>query len=40
MLWRSVNSIGETSAWLAIPAIRFRKGLYSFQRQRWAAVLS
>jgi hypothetical protein len=32
--------MGETSAWLAMPAMRLRKGLYSFQRQRWAAVFS
>src|SRR3954470_2588615 len=37
MLCRSANSIGETSASLAMLAMRLRYWLYSFQRQRQAA---
>src|SRR3954470_11573743 len=38
MLCRSANSIGETSASLAMLAMRLRYWLYSFHRQRQAAV--
>src|SRR5262249_22155821 len=40
MLWRSANSIGDTSALRAISEMRWRYGLNSFQRHRWGSVLS
>src|SRR5205814_10599758 len=38
MLWRSANSIGETSALHAISEMRCRYGLNSFQRHRCGSV--